>query len=129
MKRSTVVYVFLLITLLLAAIAIGWLALAPSRFELLVINNSDTPVDSVSLSGDAVVACEPMIVEQLAAGERQALVCQLNREGLLRVNVAQGRNRIDYIVADDVSELSENGKTFTVFSDNRFVLGALPSES
>lgn len=125
MKRVNLVYSLLLSTLLVLAAVTWLLVLAPSRFELLVINNSSTLVDSVSLSGDAVDICEPAALKRLPAGQQQVLVCELKRQGLLRVNVTQGLNRIDHIVVHNVADMAAGGKTFTISDGNWFVLGAL----
>lgn len=122
MKRTGLFYWVLLASLLVLAVVVGWLALAPAKFELLVVNNSSTPVDRVSLSGNTVVACEPVAVEQLPAGGQQLLVCELQQWGQLRVNVVQGYNRIDHIVAYD---MGEGGRRFTILEGNRFLLGEL----
>ncbi len=112
-----------LLALILAVLALLlWWGRQPQLFTLQLHNQSGRLVERVSLLDSAVL--EEVSLERLAPDARAELVVALKNEGVLRFQVEQGLNRLDGIIAADVSRLQQHRQLLTIYPDNRLLLSS-----
>ena len=112
--------VALSIGLLLVAVLTTWYLQGPASYQFVVNNLSGEVIDRVSLMDSAVA--QVVSKEMLQPGETVRLEVELLKEGVLRFQVERGLNRLDGILAKDVSQLNSYQKQLDIHPNNRLVL-------
>ncbi len=113
------------IALLLAvSVAVGWYLMLESskssHYRLLLVNNSDSAIDSVRAFGSGAVT--DVVISSLAPGQQTAITIAMKNQGQLRFEVVQGYSRIDAILEQDVSRLSQQWQSLQVNDNHHFIL-------
>lgn len=91
------------------------------NYELLIINNSQTPIKEVQLWGQGVEEIDS--AHQIKPGEQAYLTVRLRGVGELRFLVYQGVSRIDALIINNVADLRVNKQSLTVDDNQHFILG------
>lgn len=90
-------------------------------YELLIINNSQEPIEEVRLWGRGVEQVDS--IHQIKPGEQAYLTVGLSGRGELRFLVYQGVSRIDALIISDVADLKVDKQSLTVEDSHHFILG------
>jgi hypothetical protein len=92
----------------------------PTQYRLEIINRSDYPVQQVLLFGSALmtdVAADDILPERSAL-----ITTSLYQMGELRFQVSQQGNRIDTLIASDVSAMEQGAHQLRIEKGGRYIL-------
>lgn len=112
-----------LMALVLILLAVWYCWFQPVYFAVDVRNNSGETIDLFRLYGDGVESEQQ--VSALANGAETKLQVQLQGSGELRFESVRGYNRIDTVIASDVTNWHSQEQLLTIHPNNRFVFAEM----